>query len=92
MREVLLRVVRGVSEGRDIRVADVLVIGRDAEGDGRLDGEPALSRRHARVTRGADGSLTIEDLGSLNGTKVNGERIGAARQLRTGDTVELGGT
>lgn len=88
----VLRVVRGAGEGREIALRDELVIGREAVGDGRLDGEPALSRRHARVTRGAEGTLTIEDLGSLNGTYVNGERIGAVTPLRHGDLIKLGAT
>jgi pSer/pThr/pTyr-binding forkhead associated (FHA) protein len=79
---LVLRVVRGAGRGRDIAVADELVIGREAQGDGRLDGEPALSRRHARVVRGADGGLTVEDLGSLNGTHVNGNKIGGATRGR----------
>jgi S1-C subfamily serine protease len=89
---LVLRVVRGAGRGRDIAVAGELVIGREAAGDGRLDGEPALSRRHARIVRAADGSLTIEDLGSLNGTHVNGRRITAATPLRAGDELRLGET
>ena len=93
MPDPVLRVVRGAGRGRDIDVAGgELVIGREASGDGRLDGEPALSRRHARVTRAADGSLTIEDLGSLNGTHVNGRRIDAPTPLRAGDELRLGET
>ncbi|HUR86401.1 MAG TPA: trypsin-like peptidase domain-containing protein [Solirubrobacteraceae bacterium] len=88
----VLRVIRGAGAGRDIPVADELVIGREAGGDGRLDGEPALSRRHARVTRSAGGALTIEDLGSLNGTRVNGKPITAATSLRKGDEITLGQT
>lgn len=92
MPGLVLRVVRGAGRGRDIAVADELVIGREAQGDGRLDGEPALSRRHARVVRGADGGLTVEDLGSLNGTHVNGSRIAGATRLRAGDELRLGET
>ncbi len=92
MSRLVLRVVRGAGEGREIALGDELVIGREAAGDGRLDGEPALSRRHARIVRGAGGGLTIEDLGSLNGTRVNGERIAAATALRAGDRVQLGET
>jgi S1-C subfamily serine protease len=92
MTAPVLRVVRGAGAGREIALQDELVIGREAAGDGRLDGEPALSRRHARFTRGADGALTIEDLGSLNGTRVNGERINAATALRRGDEIKLGET
>lgn len=92
MSGLVLRVVRGAGRGRDIDVAGELVIGREASGDGRLDGEPALSRRHARVVRAADGGLTIEDLGSLNGTHVNGRRIDRATPLRAGDELWLGET
>lgn len=92
MPALVLRVVRGAGQGREISPGEELVIGREATGDGRLDGEPALSRRHARITRAAGGSLTIEDLGSLNGTRVNGERIATATPLRPGDTITLGDT
>lgn len=92
MSGLVLRVVRGAGRGREIAVAGELVIGREASGDGRLDGEPALSRRHARLLRAADGSLTIEDLGSLNGTHVNGRRITASTPLRHGDELRLGDT
>ena len=92
MSGLVLRVVRGAGRGREIAVAGELVIGREASGDGRLDGEPALSRRHARLVRAADGSLAIEDLGSLNGTHVNGRRITSATPLRHGDELRLGET
>jgi pSer/pThr/pTyr-binding forkhead associated (FHA) protein len=45
--------------------------------------DPALSRRHALLRRADDGGYTIEDLGSTNGTEVNG------RQLETGEVVTL---
>ena len=92
MPRLVLRVVRGSGRGRDIAVPGELVIGREASGDGRLDGEPALSRRHARLVCSADGGLTVEDLGSLNGAHVNGRRITAATQLRAGDELRLGQT
>jgi S1-C subfamily serine protease len=92
MPHSVLRVISGAGAGREIALQDELVIGREAVGDGRLDGEPALSRRHARISRGADGALTIEDLGSLNGTSVNGKRIAAATILRRGDEIKLGAT
>lgn len=49
----------------------------------------SVSRRHARITR-AGTELTIEDLGSSNGTFVNGARLGAPRVLVDGDEVKLG--
>jgi ABC transport system ATP-binding/permease protein len=53
--------------------------------------DPEVSRRHA-VLRDAESGLLIEDLGSLNGTFVNGERIAAPVALQPGDTVQLGNT
>src|SRR6516165_6364732 len=86
-----------VSEGKDrdalLAVGTELLIGREApEEAGRLGNDPKISRRHAAVRRAADGTLTIEDLGSANGTFVNGERIGAPRELAVGDVIRLGGT
>jgi predicted component of type VI protein secretion system len=49
----------------------------------------AVSRRHARVVRHGR-EVTIEDLGSSNGTFVNGERLSAPRALRDQDRVQLG--
>ena len=70
-----------------------LLIGREApEEAGRLGVDPEISRRHARVSRAADGQLTIEDLGSANGTFVNDERIDAPRTLEVGDVVQVGRT
>jgi predicted component of type VI protein secretion system len=50
-----------------------------------------LSRRHA-VLRSSDGSVEIEDLGSRNGTFVNGGRIETVTRLLGGDTVKVGRT
>src|SRR5947209_5181285 len=49
------------------------------------------SRRHARLEL-QSGKLNITDLGSRNGTFVNGERIEGARSLETGDRVTIGST
>jgi DNA-binding NtrC family response regulator/pSer/pThr/pTyr-binding forkhead associated (FHA) protein len=48
-----------------------------------------VSRMHARVRRSAD-AIEVEDLGSRNGTRVNGERIEGPRKLVTGDEVAVG--
>lgn len=69
-----------------------LVIGRAADGEGQFGDDPELSRRHARITRGPDGRLTIEDLGSANGTFVNGRRIDDPQPLHAGDTIAVGQT
>ena len=51
--------------------------------------QPRVSRRHCRFTELADGHL-VEDLGSSNGTYVNGERIAEATRVSAGDTITLG--
>jgi hypothetical protein len=67
---------------------EALVVGRDGEGDARLEGNE-LSRRHAELR--LDGShLILRDLGSRNGVFVNGERRPMA-QLRRHDVVRVGG-
>jgi ABC-type multidrug transport system ATPase subunit len=72
-----------------------LTLGRGSPNDIPLD-HPAVSRRHARIARlslsGAerDGDYVIEDLGSTNGTFVNGERVVESRPLRPGDTIRVG--
>jgi uncharacterized membrane protein YdfJ with MMPL/SSD domain len=64
-----------------------LVLGR-VRADITID-DPLVSRRHALV-RLVDGTLEIEDLGSLNGIRVNGERVVRSRRLGGGDLVRLG--
>jgi hypothetical protein len=54
--------------------------------------DAGVSRRHAEVRRGADNTWVVADLGSTNGTKVNGLRISAARQLEDGDEITVGST
>ncbi|MCG2807179.1 MAG: DUF3662 domain-containing protein [Coriobacteriia bacterium] len=66
-----------------------LVIGRLAECEVTL-GDSNVSRRHAAFTREGDG-WAIEDLGSTNGTRLNGEKVMHAR-LRDGDLIEVGAT
>jgi class 3 adenylate cyclase len=79
----------GPTAGRRIELSHELVVGRRG-GDLELE-DPRISRRHARF-RLVGGALEIEDLGSSNGTWVNGSRITSATRLGSGDVVELGGT
>src|SRR3954470_11799410 len=88
-----LRVTEGNASGARLSVDADLFIGREAPNDeGKLGGDREISRRHARVSRGAEGILTIEDLKSANGTFVNGERIDGPRTLDVGDVVKMGQT
>ena len=75
--------------GRVIEPQPDLRIGRD-ECDIML-ADPEVSRWHAAL-RQVDSELAIEDLGSTNGTWVNGHRIEAVTPLRLGDRVRLGNT
>ena len=70
---------------------DTVVFGRGPEADAVLDGDEFASGRHARVFRRGD-DVYVEDLGSTNGTFVNGQRLAAERRLRPGDVLVVGGT
>jgi pSer/pThr/pTyr-binding forkhead associated (FHA) protein len=87
-----LVITAGAAAGRRLTLSDELVIGRAVSGEGRLDDDHELSRRHARLARDAGGQLTIEDLGSANGTFVNGERVGGRQVLKMGDSIQIGST
>lgn len=65
------------------------VIGRDPGPGGITLEHPRISRKHAEV-RITDGKLFLRDLGSANGTFVNGERITGHRQLRNKDRIDIG--
>lgn len=90
-REQLL-VTEGAAEGSLLTIGDEFLIGRAETGEGRLGDEPELSRRHARIARDDEGLLTIEDLGSANGTYVNDVRVSGRQVLRPGDSLRLGRT
>lgn len=66
------------------------VIGRE-EGDVVIDWDSAASRRHARLHI-EEGAWWVEDLGSTNGTVVNGHRINGRVQVNRGDVVTVGQT
>lgn len=63
-------------------------IGRGAQADFVFDA-PLVSRLHCRLTADATGQLLMEDLGSTNGTAVNGTPTARA-VLRQGDTLAVG--
>ena len=66
------------------------VIGRGSDCDVQIPGDDAVSRRHAEIAVRA-GICLIRDLGSCNGTLLNGRHVTRAR-LRPGDVLELGET
>jgi len=85
-----IEIVDGNAAGTWLDVTDELLIGRHADGIGRLGDDEEISRYHARVSLGAGELCTVEDLGSTNGTFVNGSRISAPQTLKQGDTIKLG--
>jgi pSer/pThr/pTyr-binding forkhead associated (FHA) protein len=84
-------VVRSESQqGLELDVHDVTVLGRSAEADVLLD-DPYASEFHMRLVASENG-LVLHDLGSTNGTYVNGRRITAPTTMRRGDTIQVGKT
>jgi pSer/pThr/pTyr-binding forkhead associated (FHA) protein len=83
-----IRVLRGFYEGLEMSVdRDWVVIGRGRGAD-IVIAEPTMSRAHAAI--GYDGAhFFVQDLGSTNGTRVNGNREQKA-VLHDGDEVQLG--
>ena len=67
---------------------DQIMIGRDSS-NGVAINDPEVSRRHARLTF-QGGKYVIEDLGSTNGTFINGQRLSGPHVLKAGDVVALG--
>jgi pSer/pThr/pTyr-binding forkhead associated (FHA) protein len=86
----LLEVVAGKATGMSIVVEDELVVGRNAQGAGKLAEDDELSRSHARIAIDGKGFCAVEDLGSTNGTFVDGARIAGPTLLGGGAQIRLG--
>ena len=81
----------GAGAGSEHPVDGELILGREHGSADLVLDDPGVSRRHARVLADA-GALVVEDLGSSNGTYVNGERISGPVEVASGDELQLGGT
>ena len=68
-----------------------LTLGTDPANDLALPADPTLSRLHAVLER-YEAGWCVRDLGSRNGTFVNGQRIWSERSLRPGDELRVGAT
>ena len=85
----LLLVKRGPGAGsRFVIDTAVTSAGRHPDSDIFLD-DVTVSRRHAEVVRTADG-FAVRDVGSLNGTYLNRERIEAEQRIDNGDELQIG--
>jgi hypothetical protein len=79
-----------LDDGKRVRLGDgIVTIGRATECEVRV-ADTSVSRRHAEVRATGDG-WAVADLGSTNGTKVNGAVI-TDRKLKDGDTISVGDT
>lgn len=88
-REQLV-LLAGNEAGRAFSIDASVTIGRSADCDISFAGEPSVSRRHARARRDATGQLSVEDLGSRNGTFVNGVPVVDRARLKVGDRLQIG--
>ncbi len=86
-----IEVFSGARSWRVELLADRTAVGKAVENDIAIDEDPTASRLHAVLERFAAG-WCVSDLGSANGTWVNGERIWASRALRSGDEIRIGQT
>jgi ABC-2 type transport system ATP-binding protein len=86
----MLAIVEGREAGREFALTGSLLVGRDPGADVVVDDSEA-SARHASFVL-VDGGVAVEDLGSTNGTFVNGRRVSGSQRLAAGDRVQLGNT
>jgi signal transduction histidine kinase/ActR/RegA family two-component response regulator len=80
--------IAGSQAGRKFKIGDQAVIGRSGEASVSLE-DPEVSRNHARVSKSDLGAYLLEDLGSKNGTQVNGLPI-TRHLLSFGDKIQVG--
>lgn len=83
-----VRAGRHMLQFATVRPGEPIVIGRDESADLRIP-DLTVSKRHARVEAVGDGTVRLHDLGSTNGTTLDGMSITTAH-LRSGDQVEVG--
>ncbi len=86
-----LLIQQGPNQGKEYPLTDLqMTIGRSSVNEIVLN-DPEISRRHAQFSRQGN-VYTIQDLGSTNGTFVNGQRCTGAVSLKDGDLIEFGDT
>ena len=86
-----IEVISGVRSWRVPLTADRVTVGKAVENDLPLEDDPTASRLHAVLERFSAG-WCVSDLGSSNGTSINGERIWASHRLQHGDEIRIGQT
>ena len=90
MTEARLIIAGAPDAGREFAITGAVIIGRELSA-GIVVEDEEMSRHHTSVELAGE-TLRIEDLGSTNGTFLNGERIEGTRDLKHGDNLRLGKT
>jgi pSer/pThr/pTyr-binding forkhead associated (FHA) protein len=80
-----------LDSGRTIDLSSPTVVGRDATSGIRLEHDEFVSARHARLEPRPEGAM-VDDLGSTNGTFVNGSKLKKAKLAKAGDVIKIGAT
>jgi hypothetical protein len=78
----------GLRDGDEYELIDGIVLGRGDVADIQLE-DPFASTRHAQISRQGE-VLVLEDLGSTNGTYLNGEPLRGPQPLHPGDRIRIG--
>jgi pSer/pThr/pTyr-binding forkhead associated (FHA) protein len=86
--QILYKLIDGFDNGHML-VPGTLIVGRQEGCDIYISWEPTVSRKHVEITVDTNG-VTIRDLGSKNGTRVNGVALTAPVVLQSGDVIEVG--
>ena len=80
-----------LAQGATIEVSAPLIVGRDAQSGLQLGHDEFASSRHARIEPRPEGAW-VDDLGSTNGTYVNGSKLKKGRIAKAGDVIRIGAT
>src|SRR5947209_5535433 len=90
MVDYSLEIIEGPGAGRLVALRGMVEIGRDPTATVVVE-DQLVSRHHVRVTPDVEGAV-VEDLGSLNGTFVNGNQVHSPIRMTQGDQLLLGVT
>ncbi|RQD68617.1 MAG: FHA domain-containing protein [Tindallia sp. MSAO_Bac2] len=84
-------ILEGPDKGKNIPITgNAVLIGRDSTRCQMVLSDDEASRQHARLTTDASGNIWVEDLGSSNGTLLNGQSIKEVKQIRMEDRLQIG--
>ena len=91
-REVMIEIDNGTEAPKKVpyTVRGSLAVGRSKEDCDIFCNDAIMSRKHFRLILEQDGRFCVEDLGSRNGTRVNGEKITQKTEIRPGDDIQAG--